>query len=255
MNRNRSQEPEYNELARRMADEESVIFFNHGYASSPADFSEPLPDYYQSYWPNQAALYLHLFELADELIGDLSSSVLLEVGCGRGGGLSLIHELKSPAASVGVELAKENVSFCQTRWGKEGLTFVEGRAEDLPCGDDSCNLVLNVESFHAYGDPSAFLKEVERVLRPGGLLLLADCAPRSELLFGAFDGGGLSLQKMGEITERVAIACGEDKHRLAKLPVRDLSTARYIANISAEKEQIYKSRSDRYYSAVFSMPD
>jgi ubiquinone/menaquinone biosynthesis C-methylase UbiE len=45
---------------------------------------------------------------------------------------------------------------------------------DMPFGPDSFDVVLNVESCHAYRDQAQFLREVARVLRPGGKLHLVD---------------------------------------------------------------------------------
>jgi SAM-dependent methyltransferase len=56
-----------------------------------------------------------------------------------------------------------------------------GDAGRLPFGDGSFDAVINVESSHCYGNISAFLSEVRRVLRPGGRFLYADFRPRDEV--------------------------------------------------------------------------
>ena len=51
---------------------------------------------------------------------------------------------------------------------------MQGNAEKLPFTDESFDVAINVESCHAYGSVPAFLKEVKRVLRPGGYFLCTD---------------------------------------------------------------------------------
>lgn len=109
--------------------------------------------------------------------GELTEKDVLEVGCGRGGGAAFIHERFSPRTMTGVDLAHRAISYCQKTYPRPGLTFIPGDAENLPFQDESFDIVLNVESSHCYGDVPRFLSEVHRVLRPGGLLLLADPRP------------------------------------------------------------------------------
>lgn len=105
---------------------------------------------------------------------DLAGKDVLEVGCGRGGGAAFVFERYGPLSMTGVDLARKAIDRCRARYGRPGLTFVAGDAENLPFPDRAFDAVLSVESSHCYGDVPRFLREVRRVLRPGGLLLLAD---------------------------------------------------------------------------------
>jgi SAM-dependent methyltransferase len=111
---------------------------------------------------------------------DLSEKDVLEVGCGRGGGTAFVHEHFHPRTMTGVDLAHRAISSCQKTYPRPGLTFIAGDAEHLPFQDRSFDIVLNVESSHCYPDMLRFLGEVRRVLRPGGLLLLADARPTAD---------------------------------------------------------------------------
>ena len=59
-------------------------------------------------------------------------------------------------------------------YGSDEIEFIQGSAERLPFGDEDFDVVINTESSHTYGSVAGFLSEVERVLQPGGYLLLAD---------------------------------------------------------------------------------
>jgi ubiquinone/menaquinone biosynthesis C-methylase UbiE len=54
------------------------------------------------------------------------------------------------------------------------VTLRQGDARDLPFADTSFDSVVSTFSLCAIPDPTAALAEMDRVLRPGGLLLLAD---------------------------------------------------------------------------------
>jgi SAM-dependent methyltransferase len=53
-----------------------------------------------------------------------------------------------------------------------GVTYLDGRAEDIPLGADTCDLILMFLSLHHVEDRAAAGREVGRVLRPGGRLLV-----------------------------------------------------------------------------------
>ena len=131
---------------------------------------------------------------------NLTGQDVLEVGCGRGGGAAFVFERFGPRSVTGLDLAHRAIDGCRRRYGRAGLTFVAGDAEQLPFADDAFDVVLSVESSHCYADPSRFWREAHRVLRPGGRLLLADArhahlSPDSEsALFSRDDVAGLQGQ-------------------------------------------------------------
>ena len=61
-------------------------------------------------------------------------------------------------------------------------TFFPGMAEELPLQDASVDLALSTISFHHWQDQAAGLREIARVLRPGGYLLLVDMSLPDRLL-------------------------------------------------------------------------
>ncbi|MGW7679835.1 class I SAM-dependent methyltransferase [Kribbella sp. NPDC054772] len=53
-----------------------------------------------------------------------------------------------------------------------GVTYLKGSAEDIPLPEASVDAVLMFLSFHHFRDPLQGLREVRRVLRPGGVAFL-----------------------------------------------------------------------------------
>ena len=86
-----------------------------------------------------------------------------------------------------------------TQHGEESLC--PGDAENLPFEDNSFDAIINVESSHCYGNVEQFLREVHRVLRPGGDFLFVDLRGAQKLvelqtMVEDFDKEGL-LVKVG----------------------------------------------------------
>jgi SAM-dependent methyltransferase len=105
---------------------------------------------------------------------DLTGLDVLEVGCGRGGGTAHVFERLGPRSMTGLDLAASAARRAQKRFGRPGLRYVAGDAENLPFPSESFDAVLNVESSHCYPNSQRFFEEVHRVLRPGGRVLFAD---------------------------------------------------------------------------------
>lgn len=53
-----------------------------------------------------------------------------------------------------------------------GVTYLDGAAESIPLAADSCDLVLLFLTLHHWTDKLQGLREVRRVLRPGGTVVL-----------------------------------------------------------------------------------
>ena len=159
---------QYDTLSRTMRDPDAG-FLNYGYA--PVDGARTTLELAPE---NERDRYS--MQLYDRVAGavELRGRDVLEVGCGRGGGAAFLFERHAPATMTGLDLSEIAVAHCQTRYGRSGLRFVAGDAEQLPFPDASFDAVVNVESSHCYPNMTRFLTEVTRVLRPGGVLLFAD---------------------------------------------------------------------------------
>jgi ubiquinone/menaquinone biosynthesis C-methylase UbiE len=141
---------------------------------------------------------------------------VLEISCGRGGGLRHVA-LRLPGARqvTGLDFSMHAIGFCRARYtALANVGFVRGHALQLPFPDGAFDLVINVEASHAYGDDAAFLREVKRVLRPGGRLLYADHRTRRKVprLEQRLRAAGLA-GSLHDVTPNVVRACELDSER------------------------------------------
>lgn len=97
---------------------------------------------------------------------------LLDVGCGTGRLLRDARALWPNAELIGVDPANGMVEVA--RHLTPGAIFHIGMAEALPLPDASVDVVLSTISFHHWKDQAAGVREVARVLRPGGYFFLTD---------------------------------------------------------------------------------
>ncbi len=143
-------------------------FMNYGYV--PNENEKPIElgdDPKIQRYPLQMYHYLAMKK-------EIAGKQVLEVGSGRGGGARYITGSLDPAFYTGMDLAQNAVDLANKIHVFPNLKFIQGSAESIPLADNSIDVVINVESCHAYGSVDQFLSEVKRVLKPGGYLLMVD---------------------------------------------------------------------------------
>ena len=104
---------------------------------------------------------------------------ILDVGCGTGANLMMLGEFGD---AHGIDISHDALAFCQAR----GLERVRhGAAEKLPYEDGTFDLVTALDVIEHLDDDLAGLREMRRVLRPGGHALLF--VPAFMFLWGVQD--------------------------------------------------------------------
>jgi len=101
---------------------------------------------------------------------------VLDLGCGRGGVVELIWRDVKLAAG----LDPDEPSL--TEHHEPGLPVIRGRGEQLPFADQSFDLVVSLWVLEHVERPDDVLREVHRVLRPGGHFIFLTPNLRNPLL-------------------------------------------------------------------------
>ena len=135
-------------------------------------------------WNNIRSLHVAEEEVEralQQLVGTDSVGDLLDIGTGTGRMLSLLAPRASRA--IGIDRSHEMLAFARAALASPEFRHVQVRHGDmyhLALPARSMDLVVLHQVLHFADDPIAVLREIARVLRPGGRLLLVDFAPHEQ---------------------------------------------------------------------------
>jgi ubiquinone/menaquinone biosynthesis C-methylase UbiE len=120
----------------------------------------------------------NLTDYCMSVLPPVKGKVLLEVGCGNGVQAIYIFEKYAPGLIKAIDLNEGNIDIARSeaeKRGIDGIIFNVGDAHDLSTVEsNSVDIVINIESAFHYPDKPAFIRQVYRVLKPGGTFVIAD---------------------------------------------------------------------------------
>jgi len=126
----------------------------------------------------QRLTYRPVHDAVLEELGVRPPRRLLDLGCGTG---LFTHRLRGElrdATIVGCDYSAGMLRQARAR-SPRGI-LAQGDAQRLPFGDASFDTVVSTEAFHWFPDQPAALREIGRILEPGGRLLVALVNPPVE---------------------------------------------------------------------------
>ncbi len=187
-------------------------------------------------------------DLIEELLvwaGVEQADCILDVGCGIGGS-SLYLAAKYGAQVDGVTLSPVQAARATARSREAGFgdraRFQVADALHLPFADDTFDLVWSLESGEHMPDKAAFLQECCRVLKPGGVFILATWCHRP------IDGVPLSADEERHLKEiydvyhlPYVISLPEYEAIARSLPFKELRTADWSAEVAPFWDRVIES--------------
>jgi len=132
--------------------------YNPGEAAKHYDVARQLPT-------ATTALWLGALKSA---IGDHEIARILDLGCGTGRFSTPLRQAFS-CRVIGVEPSAAMLKVARV---KEDIVWLQGQAENLPFSDGALDLVFMSQVFHHLVDSRTALREIRRVLKPGGFLAI-----------------------------------------------------------------------------------
>ncbi|MFK7917314.1 MAG: class I SAM-dependent methyltransferase [Ilumatobacter sp.] len=134
----------------------------------------------------QQTTYRPIHDAVLDRLADVSPKRILDLGCGTGQLTERLHEAFPDAAVTGADLSNGMLERAALRAeARDAETapvhalsgnFVRADALQLPIADNTFDVVTCTESFHWYADQTAAVRELARLLRPGGRLIIASIA-------------------------------------------------------------------------------
>jgi arsenite methyltransferase len=112
-------------------------------------------------------------------------TVVLDLGCGAGTDLLIAAQMTGPGGrAIGVDMTRSMLDRAHASARKMGLEHValhESLIESLPLDDESVDVVISNGVIDLVPDKDTVFAEIDRVLRPGGRLQLADVVIHTEV--------------------------------------------------------------------------
>lgn len=118
--------------------------------------------------------------LREELLASLVPHdwTVVDVGCGEG---HLTEALSARFAKViAIDHAPERLAVAQRRLAGAGIEFMHGEADDLPLPDGSADAIFFSLVLHHVPGIADVFAECARVLKPGGMVAIADFTPHHD---------------------------------------------------------------------------
>ena len=138
------------------------------------DYDQIAATYNKRYERNQ---YADVEQALLKFVAGQEGLRILEVGCGTGHWLDILHTRGHRV--FGLDLSTQMLN--QAHGLLPTVALIRGRAEHLPFPAATFDRVFCINAIHHFADKPVFLKEVRRLLRPGGKLMSVGLDPHAQM--------------------------------------------------------------------------
>jgi len=140
-------------------------------SETPGDRSLPWTgERFLPYAPNGAIEleHLHRYLFARQIV---AGKAVLDIACGEGYGTALLA--RSARVVFGVDISDEAVRHASSKYQSANIEFRRGSCAAIPLEDASVDVVVSFETIEHHDQHEAMMREIKRVLRPHGLLVIS----------------------------------------------------------------------------------
>ena len=231
----------YNQTNDLFGDSDKLNLMNHGYYPICNIIKDD-----DILLKTSANLYFYLLSK----IEDISNKSILDVGCGRGGGISLINKKYSTTKCFGSDNCQKNIEYCLKKYNN--INFKLCDALNLQYPKSSFDIILNIESSHCYNSKIKFFEEVYNVLKESGYFLYADIFTSYAEVLKVKDQIStiFFIEHMENISENVYESCNSLKNTIFEEITKNTRSEevlkyfrayKYLYELYSQKIQFYKN--------------
>jgi SAM-dependent methyltransferase/glycosyltransferase involved in cell wall biosynthesis len=113
--------------------------------------------------------HLHRYAMAKELV---RGKTVLDLASGEGYGSSILAQ--AAGYVYGVDLSREAIEHAAQKYAAPNLEFLIGDCAEVPLADHSVDMVVSFETIEHHDRHEEMMREIKRVLRPGGWLVISN---------------------------------------------------------------------------------
>ncbi len=100
------------------------------------------------------------------------NSRILDIGCGTGNLLYLLERENKNLELYGIDISEKMLNIAKNKLKNSKLSIQS--AEDIDFKDDSFDFVFSTEAFHHYSNYNQIMKNIYRILKKQGKLIVLD---------------------------------------------------------------------------------
>jgi ubiquinone/menaquinone biosynthesis C-methylase UbiE len=108
-----------------------------------------------------------------QFVKDINDKTVLDIGCGTGIFLKLLSSHYPLAELTGVDIVDNMLHIARQKL-PDSVALIEASACHLPVSDNSVDLITSTSALHYFPDQELALREMLRVLKPTGELIITD---------------------------------------------------------------------------------
>lgn len=126
----------------------------------------------------------------------VSRKIVLDIACGSGFGSEILSQKAKKV--VGVDISWEAIQYCKTHYKKPNLSFIQMDCNSFAFPASTFDTIVSFETLEHLQDVDVFFKELRRVLKKDGLLIMS--TPNQEI-FSIYTKGGKNPFHVKEFNE------------------------------------------------------
>ncbi len=133
---------------------------------------DQMADVYDQRWNNYIAKTLSFLKNWTQISPD---AAVLDIGCGTGEFERLLLTENPQQVITGVDISEKMLLMAKQKCRTyPNVSFRTASVSALPFADNSFDVVVSASAFHYFDDPTLALKEIKRVLKPEGRVIILD---------------------------------------------------------------------------------